>query len=152
MSLAARALSLVLVALVALAGASLDLCACAAGSHGLLCAGDDGGHPAPPAAAVVEDAGCCGGGAAVSVQTAARSSGATISATDCACPVVTFEAPPAETAAAAPAAPDLAHAALALPPVDERLVAAVSLRAGHARAPPPTPTLRRHLALHVLRL
>lgn len=38
MTLATRALALVLAALVALTGASLDLCACTPGDHGPLCA------------------------------------------------------------------------------------------------------------------
>ena len=146
MPLPVRALCLVLVALVALSGVSLDLCACGGGDHGLLCAASAAEHEVGPAP--VEAHGCCGGQAEQGPVDALTVRGA-----DCACPVVAFEAPPSTADVAGPpvgldpAHPDAAPAATAdlAPTLD-------AAGPGHARAPPRAPRLRRHLANHVLRL
>lgn len=135
MPLLARALVVVLAALTALAGVSLDLCACDGGGHGLFCA-------APPAVAAAP-IGCCGTPTPTPPGPGAHDDG------DCACPSVAFDLPPA--APEGPPAPltigaDDAPASPVLPLLTTSLAPAPFV----ARAPPPK--LRRHLALHVLRL
>lgn len=146
MPLPVRALCLVLVALVALSGVSLDLCACGGGDHGLLCAASAAEHEVSPAPA--EAHGCCGGQAEQ-----APVDDLTVRGADCACPVVALEAPPSTAdVASPPVGLDPAHLDATPPPTAGLALTLEPAGPGHARAPPWAPRLRRHLAVHVLRL
>ncbi|MCO5169925.1 MAG: hypothetical protein M9894_26605 [Planctomycetes bacterium] len=137
MPLLARALCLVLAALAALAGVSVDLCACDGGGHGLFCA-------APPAVAAPAG-GCCGGEPAPALPgPGVHDDG------DCACPEVAFHLPPVEREGPPPPLTVAADAAPAGPLLPA--LAAAPTRAPFVARAPPTTKLRRHLALHVLRL
>lgn len=172
MPLLTRALCLVLAALVGLAGAPLDLCTCGVDGHGALCAASDDAHdagpapgapalpapgapalPAPGALTGADDHGCCAGGPTAPATVAPATVETTVRAAECACPVLVVEAPPAEPGlAVAPAAPAPLHVDLGPVPGALTVAAPAASDAAHARAPPRGSSLRRHLALHVLRL
>lgn len=135
---AVRALVLLLLALLmALGGASLDLCACAPGA-------------APVAQAMDEGCCCCVPEPARCDEPAApseRTSGPALEAA-CGCGRLELPAPTAETTVATASVEAPATVVLTLAPSR-----AADLRALDARAlgPPDDPGRRRHLLLHVLR-
>lgn len=144
MAMLIRPLSVLLAASMALAGRTIDLCACDGDLHGSLCAVVE----EPPA-----PRGCCGPHARREPATPAPALDASLRAVGCGCPVVQL------TTVDADATPSLASVSSELMrtltldlSASERTVESQGLAAASARSPPPEPGgLGRHLLLRVLR-
>lgn len=143
--------SVVLAALMVLAGASIDLCACDAAAHGYFCPEDQAASHCAP----VEPApsSCCAG----ALEERAPD-GPQVRATSCDCPVIDLALPPAE-APEAQVAHDGPAATLAATHADASLASSLTSLEVVAWPPrreagPPrghSGPLPRHLELHVLR-
>ncbi len=137
-----RPLSLLLAALIALAGGTFDLCGCEGAVHGSLCA--EAELPAP-----VADACCC----CEPETPPAPQTDLQLRSVGCECPVVQLATSPAsDPASVVPGVTaDLTKALhVDLPLAQQDVVTATD--ATSARSPPPEPGgIRRHLLLSVLR-
>ncbi len=141
-----RPLCLLLAALIALAGGTIDLCGCDGDAHGRLCA--EAERPAPAAD-------CCGPHHCCAPEAPTLPAGPQLRSVGCECPVVQLVTSPAESAPAPSTtvvAADLAKALQLDVPSSVLLVEDADLGATSARSPPPEPGgIRRHLLLSVLR-
>lgn len=146
MARSVRPLCLLLAALIALAGGTIDLCGCDADAHGPLCA--EAELPAP-------EADCCGPHDCCAPEPPAVQPGPQLRSVGCECPVVQLAASPAAADPApsvATVTTDLAKTLLLDLPASVLLVEDADLQGTTARSPPPEPGgLRRHLLLKVLR-
>jgi hypothetical protein len=141
-----RPLCLLLAALIALAGGTIDLCGCDGEGHGRLCAAAE--LPAP-------EADCCGSHDCCAPATPVEPPGPRLRSVGCECPVVQLAVSPAEadpSPSVTTLTTDLAKALRIDVPASVLLVEDADLVASSARSPPPEPGgIRRHLLLSVLR-